>query len=76
MEKEHIFFDYSKLSGRIKEKYGSQKAFAKALGVTDATLSNKMTGLYYFTQPEIERAKRLLELEPGTVTDYFYTPRV
>ena len=76
MDKEHISFDYSKLSGRIKEKFGSQKAFAKALCVSETTLSNKITGIYYFTQPEIERSRKLLDLEPGTVSDYFFTRKV
>ena len=73
---EKIFFDYSKLAGRIKDKYGSQKAFAEDLGVSEATLSNKMTGIYYFSQAEIEKSTRLLDLEPGTVSDYFFTVRV
>ena len=73
---ERITFDYSKLAGRIKEKFGSQKAFSEALGVTEATLSNKMTGIYYFTQAEIDKSIRLLDLEPGTVTAYFFTQRV
>ena len=76
MGKEHIFFDYSKLCGRIREKFGTQKAFSKALGVSCATLSNKLTGIYYFTQPEIDRSRKLLDLEPGTVTDYFFTRKV
>jgi hypothetical protein len=73
---DRVFFDYSKLSGRIREKYGSQKAFAKALGMSEAALSNKMTGIYYFTQPEIKKSVKLLELDPGSVTDYFFTPRI
>jgi len=71
-----IFFDYSKLSGRIKEKFGSQKAFADALGVTETTLSNKMTGVYYFSQAEIAKSIQLLDLESGSITGYFFTPRV
>lgn len=73
---EKIFFEYSKLSGRIKEKFGSQKAFAEALGTTEATMSNKIAGVYYFTQAEIKKACQLLEIEPGKVTEYFFTPRV
>ena len=73
---ERIFFDYSKLSGRIKEKFGSQKAFSEALGVSEATLSNKLTGYYYFTQAEFKKACQLLELEPGTVTEYFFAVKV
>lgn len=73
---EKIIFDYNKLSGRIKEKFGSQKAFADRLGVSETALSNKMTGIYYFTQAEIEKSKALLDLEPGTISDYFFTVRV
>lgn len=73
---EKIFFDYSKLSGRIKEKYGSQKAFSDVLGISEGTLSNKMNGIYYFSQAEIEKATKLLDLDPGSVSDYFFTQRV
>ena len=37
-------FNYSKLRGRIIEKYGSQSDFAKAFGCSDRTLSLKMNG--------------------------------
>ena len=71
-----VLFDYSKLSGRIKEKFGSQKAFAEQLGISEGSLSMKMAGNYYFNQAEIEKASRLLELEPGTVSTYFFTQKV
>lgn len=73
---EKLFFDYSKLAGRIREKFGTQKAFAKKLGISEGSLSLKMTNYTYFSQPEIKKAVQLLELEPGTVTEYFFTPRV
>ncbi len=73
---EKMFFDYSKLAGRIREKFGTQKAFAKALGISEGALSLKMTGYHYFSQAEIGKAAMLLRLEPGTVTDYFFTEKV
>lgn len=73
---EKLFFDYSKLAGRIREKFGTQKAFAKKLGISEGTLSLKMTNYTYFSQAEIKKAVQLLELDPGMVTDYFFTPRV
>lgn len=73
---ERISFDYSKLAGRIREKYGTQKAFAEKLGISEGALSQKMTGYYYFSQAEIEKAKTLLDLEPGTVGTYFFTLKV
>ena len=73
---EKLTFDYSKLAGRIREKFGTQKAFAEALGISEGTLSMKMNGTYYFTQPEIEKAVRILDLEAGSVSEYFFTPKV
>ena len=37
-------FNYSKLKGRIKEKYGTQENFAKAIGKTRTTTSFKING--------------------------------
>jgi len=73
---EKLFFDYSKLAGRIREKFGTQKAFAKKLGISEGSLSLKMTNYHYFSQAEIRRAVQLLELDPGVVTEYFFTQRV
>ena len=73
---EKLFFDYSKLAGRIREKFGTQKAFAKKLGISEGSLSLKMTNYHYFSQAEIRRAVQLLELDPGVVTEYFFTQKV
>ena len=70
---EKIFFDYSKLAGRIKEKFGSQRAFAEVMGITEATLSAKMNGYTYFNQAEIEKAVRLLDLETESTYEYFFS---
>lgn len=73
---ERITFDYSKLKGKIIEKYGSQTAFAKALGVSDATMTSKMTGKTYFSQDEIMKSIVILGINPGAATEYFFTVRV
>lgn len=71
-----VVFDYSKLKGRIIEKLGSQKVFAERLGISDATMTSKLTGKTYFSQDEIMKAIDVLAIEPGTTTDYFFTARV
>ena len=38
---EQIVFDYSKLKGRIVEKYGTQRNFALANKITDRSMSLK-----------------------------------
>ena len=69
-------FDYGKLRGRIIEKYGSQKQFSHALQMNEGTLSQKLTGSTFFTQAEILRIGALLDIEPGLIASYFFTPRV
>jgi len=73
---EKVLFDYSKLAGRITEKFGTRKLFAERLGISESTLSMKMSGTFYFSQTEIEKSMRLLAIEPGTVSDYFFTVKV
>lgn len=69
-------FDYSKLRGRIKEKYETQAAFAKDLGISERTLSLKMRGKRAWTQGEIDRAIFLLELSEKDIPEYFFTKKV
>ena len=67
-----IKFDYSKLRGRITEKCGTQKAFAEKLGVTEGTLTSKLSGYTYFTQDEIFKTLDILDIEQSQVTLYFF----
>jgi len=69
-------FNYSKLRGRIIEKYGSQSDFAKDFGCSDRTLSLKMNGKRPWKQTEILSAIKLLELSEEDIQDYFFTLEV
>lgn len=69
-------FDYSKLKGRIVEKFGTQSAFAKALGVSERTLSLKLHNRIYFRQDEINKALKLLEINATDARDYFFNQLV
>ena len=69
-------FNYSKLRGRIIEKYGSQSDFAKAFGCSDRTLSLKMNSKRPWKQTEILSAIKLLELSEEDIQDYFFTLEV
>ena len=53
-------FDYSKLRGKIKEVFGTQAKFAKAMGMSTVTLSAKLNGTVpvsytHLTLPTTER---------------------
>ena len=73
---ERPVFDYSKLRGRIIEKFGSYGAFYNAIGWTRATASNRMTSKAFFTQPEIVMACKMLEIQPENVTEYFFNQKL
>lgn len=69
-------YNYSKLKGRIVEKFGSQQKFAEALGLSERTLSLKMTNKVFWKQSEITEATRLLDIEEVLISDYFFTQNV
>lgn len=69
-------FDYAKLKGRIKEKYGTQENFAKAIGLTPTTFSFKINGKAKWTQDEIVKAVELLEISRDEITEYFFNYKV
>lgn len=71
-----MLFDYNKLRGRIVEKYGSQRAFAAALGVSERTLSLKLNNKIFFAQDEINNAVSLLEIDIHNVKEYFFVELV
>lgn len=69
-------FDYSKLRGKIIEKFGSQMSFAKAMDISERTLSLKMSGKRTWKQPEICLAINLLGLSNEDISDYFFALKV
>nr|UVY58304.1 MAG: Protein of unknown function (DUF739) [Bacteriophage sp.] len=69
-------FDYAKLKGRIKEKYGTQEDFAKAIGITPTTISFKINGKAKWQQDEIVKAVELLEISQDEIVEYFFNYKV
>ena len=71
-----ISYDFSKLLGKIVEKYGKQESFAPALGISSRSLSLKVNNERYFKPNEISRAVDLLGLDPSDIPAYFFTAKV
>lgn len=69
-------FDYNKLRGRIREICGTQDVFAKALGISKTTLSQKINNHVEFTQKEIEFSVDILKIDKSDITDYFFNVKV
>lgn len=64
--------DYSRLRGRIRTYYTTQAAFAKALGISVCTLSQRLNGVSEWTAKEIRKACELLEIPPEEIPAYFF----
>lgn len=69
-------FDYSKLKGKIIEKYGSQIEFAKVMQVSENTLSLKLNNKVRFTADDIVQITDLFGVDKNEVGQYFFTQRV
>ena len=69
-------WDYSKLKGKIKEVYGTQDNFAKAIGISRVSLSLRLNNNLEFSQNEIARALLALNADQSQLIDFFYTPKV
>ena len=69
-------FNYSKLKGRIVEIFGSQTEFAKAMGLSERTMSIKLNGKVPWKQTEICTAIHLLKLSECHIQEYFFDTKV
>ncbi len=67
--------DYSKLRGAIREKFGSQEAFAAALEMSAASVSAKLNGRTEWQSDEIVKACQLLGVPLAQAWEYFFCPK-
>lgn len=64
-----------RLKQRIETKYGTQKEFAKACGVSDASVSRFLAGGRSWRGETVIKAARLLEI-PGDEIDSYFFPQL
>lgn len=69
-------FDYSKLRGKIREVFHTERDFAKELGLSKTSLSAKLNGRVEFTQTEIAKATSLLGIPPENIAEIFFAAKV
>ena len=69
-------FDYSKLRGKIIEKYGSQSAFVRDFGTSENTISLKMNNKVRFTSDDIVKISKMLDIPEGKIGLYFFNQKV
>jgi len=64
-------FDYSKLRGRITEKYGTATAFAERNGLNYITVIRRLRGITGFSQEDIIQWCQILDINPSDASLYF-----
>lgn len=69
-------FDYSKLRGRIIEKYETLGAFASALEISRTELSTILKSGKPFSSKRIYAMANKLEILADEIGVYFFTPKV
>lgn len=65
--------DFSKLRGRIIEKFGSQQSLASAMGMPNSTLTTKLKNKSKFNTDDLDKLIVLLEIPKEEIWDYFFT---
>lgn len=71
-----IPMDYSKLRGRIVEKFGKNAAFAEAIGISETTLSKWLNNQKYWKHEVMIAAVEALEIPLDEIGDYFFTRKI
>ena len=67
---------YPKLRGKIIEVYGSQNAFAKAIGKSEQTVIAKFKGKSAFSQADIIAWSNALDITKDEVGTYFFSEKL
>ena len=70
-----VVFDYSKLRGRIVEKYGTQRRFAMENQLSDRSMSLKLNNDIRLSQEEIMKWCELLDIDTQ-IPVYFFAQKV
>lgn len=69
-------FNYNKLRGKIREHYGTESKFAKALGIGRVSLSKRLNNSLDFSRTEMFKACQLLKIDSGDIDAYFFAKEV
>ncbi len=62
----------SKIRGKIVEKFGSQREFAKAAGLTEQTITAKLSGKTDISQKDMLKWAEILQIQESEIGDYFF----
>ena len=63
---------FGRLREKIKEVYGTQKAFADAMGMNVTTLNFKLNSKTEWTVADIDKACYFLGIPTSEIVEYFF----
>ena len=66
-------FDYRELRGLSRSKFGTQENYAKAIGISNTSLQERLSNKVPFKQTEIILTKQLLGLSAEKMDEIFFT---
>lgn len=65
---------YAELRGRIRTRFKTQAAFAKAIGLSLCSVNKKLNGATEWTADEIRKACEILHIKPEDISHLFFYP--
>ena len=65
-------YNYSKLKGKIVEKFLTQSNFAKEIGISNKSLSDKLNNKRDWTQRQIDNSCKVLGISSEEIPVYFF----
>lgn len=65
-------YNYSRIRGKIKEIFGTQEAFSKAIGLSATTISDKLNHKVEWTQKEMEKTMEVFGMPVRLIPLYFF----
>ena len=71
-----MVYDFSRITGRIIEKYGTRARFASAVGMSSTHLSKILNGRAFLRHEAIDEWAEALDLTTDDIGAYFFTKNV
>lgn len=68
-------YKMEKLKARIEEKFGTQKAFAEAIGTTKSTVCRYLSSGRDWKGSTLIKAVRVLDIKDDEIEAYFFEPK-
>ena len=71
-----VIYDYSKLRGRLIEKYGTVARFSQFLDVSKSTVSLKLNNKVDISRDDIIKWSKILEISPSDYGAFYFVQKL